>query len=80
MYAGNNLQEVGSQPYGILVTGAVNGVRIVGASCVGEYRDMWNSGSSDSPIQQTGIYVDSGASDIIIDGCDVPERMATTAL
>ena len=71
MYAGNNLQEVGSQPYGILVTGAVNGVRIVGASCVGEYRDMWNSGSSDSPIQQTGIYVDSGASDIIIDGCDV---------
>ena len=28
-------------------------------------------GSSDSPIQQIGIYVDSGASDIIIDGCDV---------
>ncbi|MGA9018911.1 MAG: right-handed parallel beta-helix repeat-containing protein [Candidatus Cybelea sp.] len=72
MYAGNNLEEVGSQPYGILVTGgAVNGVRIVGASCVGEYRDITNHDSSDSPIQDIGIYVDSGAADIIIDGCDL---------
>ena len=62
----------GALAYGILVTGgAVNGVRIVGASCVGEYRDMYEPDSSDSPIQDIGIYVDSGASDIIIDGCDL---------
>ncbi|MGC2650177.1 MAG: right-handed parallel beta-helix repeat-containing protein [Candidatus Cybelea sp.] len=73
MYAGNNLAYIeGALAYGILVTGgAVNGVRIVGASCVGEYRDITNHDSSDSPIQDIGIYVDSGASDIIIDGCDL---------
>jgi hypothetical protein len=70
MYAGNNLGG-GSQPYGILATGAVSGVRIVGVSCVGHYRDMTNSGSSESPTQQIGISVDGGATDVTIDSCDL---------
>ncbi len=74
MYAGNNLGEVGNQPYGILLTGAVSGVRIVGASCVGQYRDITNSGSSDSPQQAVGIYVDAGTEKVVISGCDVREN------
>ena len=38
MYAGNDLGETSAYPYGIAVFGPANGVRIVGASCIGQYQ------------------------------------------
>ena len=73
MYAGNNFQpeDPGTYPYGIAIFTPAVGVRIVGTSCVGKYRYITHSTSMESNQQLVGIYVDSGASDIIIDGCDV---------
>jgi parallel beta-helix repeat protein len=74
MYAGNNYTSDGfsaSQPYGIYVGEYSQGVRIVGASCVGEYKWITLHRATNSMTQGVGIYVDGGASQITIDGCDV---------
>jgi hypothetical protein len=74
MYAGNNLFPGGQnspQPYGIAVIGAANKIRIVGASCVGTYQYVEIGNVHESPQQQVGIYVDQGAQNVIVDGCDL---------
>jgi parallel beta-helix repeat protein len=76
MYSGNNYNpdSPGLYPYGVAIFGPANGVRIVGTSCIGQYRDITHATSMESPQQDIGIYVDSGASDIIINGCDLREN------
>ena len=74
MYAGNNLgSEPGgtpaNQPYGIYATN-VAGLRIVGASCIGQYEQIIQSSRNLSPQQTVGIYLDNGASGVIIANCD----------
>lgn len=70
MYAGNNLGEGGAQPYGIYV-GAATNVRIIGASCVGQFTDITEFDDGASPPQKVGIFVDSGATNVIVEGCDL---------
>jgi parallel beta-helix repeat protein len=76
MYAGNNFQpdDPGMYPYGIAIFTPALGVRIVGTSCVGKYRYVTHSTSMESNQQLVGIYVDSGASNIVINGCDLREN------
>ena len=69
MYAGNNYSS-SSQAYGIYVEEA-SGVRISGVSCVGQYIFIQEGMKSPSPNQDVGIYLDSGASDVTISGCDI---------
>jgi parallel beta-helix repeat protein len=72
MYSGNNL---GSGPsYGIAVYAPASAVRIVGTSCVGKYQYITQGTSAESNQQEVGIYVDSGASNIVINGCDLREN------
>jgi hypothetical protein len=72
MYAGNNLGDGGgSNAYGIAVFGPSNGVRIVGVSCVGKYEYITDSNMVESPQQVGGIYIAGGASDVVIDSCDL---------
>ncbi len=70
MYSGNNLLS-GSYPYGVAIFGPASGVRVIGVSCVGEYEFVKDDSDRPSPQQSVGIFVDSGASEITIDGCDV---------
>lgn len=72
-YAGNEYESIAAQPYGIYV-GAANGVRIIGASCLGEFEWIQFGGSSTSDQQAVGIYLDAGASSALIAGCDVREN------
>jgi hypothetical protein len=70
MYAGNLYSHGGYtsvHPYGIWV-GTSTGVRIIGASCIGV-----ELGYSPTPTNQQaiGIVVEGGASDVVIDACDV---------
>jgi hypothetical protein len=74
MYAGNALGESPSQPYGIAITGPAANVRVVGVSCVGTYNYITIDRVSASPTQQIGIYVDQGATDVVIDGCDLTKN------
>jgi hypothetical protein len=71
MYSGNNLGGSGTQPYGIAIIGPANGVRITGASCVGQYEYIEIGSSHESPPQAVGIFVDQGASDLLIHACDL---------
>jgi hypothetical protein len=56
---------------GIAILGVANGVRITGAACIGSYTTVTISGSSTTPTQQAGIYIDAAASDISVVGCDL---------
>jgi hypothetical protein len=77
MYAGNNLGGmVTTKLYGIYTTldstsVPASGVRIVGVSCVGKYEYVTLANSKSSLQQSTGIYIDQGSQDVIIDACDV---------
>ena len=74
MYAGNNFGGGGAtDAYGIHVAAAA-GVRISGASCVGDYYYIISGSTGSSPTQDVGIYVDSNASDVIVTGCDCREN------
>jgi hypothetical protein len=65
---------VASQPYGIYVNGAV-GVRIVGASCKGQYQWITIGENNGATAQQAfGIYLDEGTEDVVIDGCDIRQN------
>lgn len=75
-YSGNNFTDEYStyQPHGIYVGDAV-GVRIVGTSCKGQYQ--WIVIGTDKGAtyrQDYGIYVDDGATDVVIAGCDIREN------
>ncbi len=73
-YGGNNYSHGGyatSQPYGIYVGDSV-GVRIVGANCKGQYQWITigtDMGATDQ--QDYGIYIDDGATDVLVAGCDI---------
>ncbi|MFY9719460.1 MAG: right-handed parallel beta-helix repeat-containing protein [Candidatus Cybelea sp.] len=69
-YAGNNYETATDEAYGIYI-GYATGVRIVGASCIGEYQWVTIGGVTTTYQQAVGIYVDQGAQDVLIDGCDV---------
>jgi hypothetical protein len=57
---------------GVSITGPASGVRIVGAACIGSYPYIEIDKIKDSPQQDVGIYIaGSGASDVIIDHCDL---------
>jgi hypothetical protein len=56
---------------GVSITGPAVGVRIVGASCVGQYPVIINDGNSPSDTQDVGVYIAGGASNILIDSCDL---------
>ena len=58
---------------GISITGPATGVRILGAACIGSYPYFINHGGPQSvPTQDIGIYIaGSGASNVIIDHCDL---------
>jgi hypothetical protein len=74
MYAGNNLGS-GTGPFaGIAIIGAATGVRIIGASCVGKYSYVTIGNDMSSPHQSYGVYVDQGATEVLIDACDVREN------
>jgi hypothetical protein len=78
MYAGNNYTGdlTVTQPYGIYIGEATN-VRIVGASCIGEYNAIiLDPPVTTSPQQAVGIYIDQGASNVIVDSCDLTENSA----
>jgi parallel beta-helix repeat protein len=72
MYAGNNLGTGVS--CGIAIYGPASAVRIAGTSCVGKYRFVTHATSAESNQQLVGIYVESGASQITINGCDIREN------
>ena len=76
-YSGNNYTAnsfSASNPVGIHLVNAT-GVRIVGAACKGKYQWITISQNMGSTATQTyGIYLESGASNVIIDGCDVTEN------
>ncbi|MBV9717806.1 MAG: hypothetical protein JOZ77_00685 [Candidatus Eremiobacteraeota bacterium] len=78
MYAGNNYTVEGgysaSQPYGIYVGNGAQYIRIVGTSCIGEYRYITIGKETESPHQGVGVYVDGGASNVILGDCDVTEN------
>jgi hypothetical protein len=76
MYAGNNLGGGGTLPYGIAIFGPATGVRIVGVSCVGQYKYIRQNNEGTSPQQVGGIYIAGAVEDVIIDGCDL--RNGTT--
>lgn len=74
MYAGNRYHDdtyTSMNPYGIWV-GVASGVRIVGVSCIGIY-EWIRLGNMPMPTfnQHVGIYVDDGATDVIIADCDL---------
>jgi hypothetical protein len=73
IYAGNDLHSgvAAPQPYGIAVIGPAANTRIVGTSCIGQYEDVTIGQAALSPPQQVGIYIDQGAKDVLIDGCDI---------
>jgi hypothetical protein len=74
MYAGNNLGS-GTGPFaGVAIIGAATGVRIIGASCVGKYSYVTVGNEMPSPHQAYGVYVDQGATDVLIEACDVREN------
>ena len=73
MYAGNNFSS-GSSAYGIAVYGPTTAVRIVGVSCVGQYKFIQIDSSSTSTQQNVGIYVGGGTANVLIQGCDVREN------
>lgn len=74
LYAAN---ASGSSPSGgsggISITGPASGIRILGAACIGTYPYIINTGGPTTPTRQdVGIYIaGSGASDVIIDHCDL---------
>ena len=74
MYSGN--ASSGSPPGGISINGPAERVRIVGVSCVGRYEVINNVGDQGmlSPHQQVGVYIDQGATDVIVDGCDLTKN------
>lgn len=72
-YAGNSS---GTNPSGglggVSITGPATGIRIIGASCIGSYPYIEIAKNVPSPQQDVGIYIaGSGASDVIIDHCDL---------
>jgi hypothetical protein len=70
MFAGNKYGTITTQSYGIYLSDCT-GVRVIGAACIGKYQFVKITGPPvSSPTQAVGIYVDSLASDVIIDGCD----------
>lgn len=73
MYAGNNFSS-GASAYGIAVYGPTTAVRIVGVSCVGQYKFIQIDQASTSTVQNVGIYVEGGTANVLIEGCDVREN------
>jgi hypothetical protein len=74
MYAGNNNSaNTGMDAYGIAIIGPAVGVRIIGASCVGTYNyvTLPIRLPQSPPTQVIGILIDQGATDVIIEGCDL---------
>lgn len=72
-YAGNASETNPSGGLGgVSITGPASGIRIVGASCIGSYAYVEIDHEEPSPVQDVGIYIaGSGASNIIIDHCDL---------
>jgi hypothetical protein len=74
----SNGQGTGTQQFGIYIgasgeaADSISNVRIAAASCVG-------SVLGDSASQQYGIYVTDGASNVIIDHCDLTGNAAAAA-
>jgi hypothetical protein len=70
-YAGNKYESINTQYYGIYVGEAI-GVRIANVACVGIYRIVLiTAAPNNSPQQAVGIYIDDGASDVLVSNCDV---------
>ncbi|MGC2405082.1 MAG: right-handed parallel beta-helix repeat-containing protein [Candidatus Cybelea sp.] len=77
MYSGNfNADTANNISCGIYL-GLSTGVRLSGVSCVGQYEYVKIGSNTTSPHQYVGIYVDAGASDILIAGCDVRKNKDT---
>jgi Right handed beta helix region len=69
-YSGNQYADEGNPSCGIYVATAA-GVRIIGSGCIGSYQVVTDGGNNNSLVQSYGIYLDSGAEDVVIDGCDI---------
>jgi hypothetical protein len=80
MYSGNLYMGHGftsGDAYGIHI-GKSEGVRVSGVSCVGKYSYIEIGGSpSSSPQQSNGIYIDNGATDVVVSGCDLRNNTDT---
>jgi hypothetical protein len=73
-YSGESHTSVDS--FGIQI-GISTGVKVVGASCVGQYDDIILTGISPSPQQSVGIVIDDGASEVVVDACDLRVNSAS---
>lgn len=78
MYAGNSATSgLGAGIYIGAPTSPASpaaNIRVQGAACVGVYQDIQVGSNTQPAQQQVGIYIDSAASDIVIDGCDISDN------